>query len=95
MYNRAGIPQIILPVWFDTYAFAARVEWLGIGIYGNRKTAPAVNPQELGRALVRVVGGGEEAEEMKRKAGAIRLEVGEVEGRVVAYESILRFGRAV
>ncbi|OGM39469.1 UDP-glucoronosyl and UDP-glucosyl transferase family protein [Aspergillus bombycis] len=52
---RAGVPQVIIPVWLDTYDFALRAEWLGIGIWASRKTAPGVNGPELGQALIRVL----------------------------------------
>lgn len=38
----AGVPQIILPFWFDTFDFAQRVEILGIGQYGSRNSVPGV-----------------------------------------------------
>lgn len=88
MKSRAGVPQVVLPVWFDTYDFAARVEYLGIGVYGNRKTAPAVNGRELGSALNRVLASGE-SEVMLQKAKMIASKLGGDEGRVVACEKIL------
>ncbi|KAL0574019.1 hypothetical protein V5O48_007941 [Marasmius crinis-equi] len=68
----AGVPHIILPVWYDTYDFASRVEYLGIGIYGSRTCSPRVESGELGRALVRAVGSGEEAERFRENAGRFR-----------------------
>lgn len=88
MSFRAGVPQVVLPVWFDTYDFAARVEYLGIGVYGNRNTAPAVSGIELGCALNRVLASGE-SEVMLQKAKMIASKLGPVEGRVVACEEIL------
>jgi|ERR1700733_12325445 UDP:flavonoid glycosyltransferase YjiC (YdhE family) len=52
---RAGVPQIVLPVWWDTYDFAVRTEWLGLGIYGNKRAAPRVESGEFGQALLAVV----------------------------------------
>lgn len=49
----AGVPQVLLPQWFDCYDFASRAEWLGIGVYGNRAVAPHVEAEEFGRALIR------------------------------------------
>lgn len=73
-------------MWYDTYDFATRVEWLGIGVWGNRSVAPRVDGIELGEALVRVVASDEsvgmflEAQEIASKMG---------EGRVVACEKII------
>ena len=47
----AGKPQIILATWFDTYEYAARIEYLGIGIYGNKTAAPGASTEEFGNAL--------------------------------------------
>jgi hypothetical protein len=51
----AGVWQIALPVWFDTYLYAARVEWLGVGVYGSKKSAPEVNSGEFLGALKHVL----------------------------------------
>jgi hypothetical protein len=47
----AGVPQIILAQWVDLYDNAVRVEWLGIGTYGNRSTAPYFSTREFEAAL--------------------------------------------
>jgi UDP:flavonoid glycosyltransferase YjiC (YdhE family) len=54
--DSAGVPQVILPCWLDTWDFANRVEWLGIGVYGSRNSAPSVEAGELSRALLKVLG---------------------------------------
>jgi UDP:flavonoid glycosyltransferase YjiC (YdhE family) len=51
----SGIPQIILPQWYDLYDYAARVEYLGIGIYANKHVAPSVDAAEFGAALIEVL----------------------------------------
>ncbi|THU81034.1 UDP-Glycosyltransferase/glycogen phosphorylase [Dendrothele bispora CBS 962.96] len=53
---KAGVPQIVMPVWIDTYDFARRVEFLGIGVYGSKTSAPGADAEEFGQALLRVVG---------------------------------------
>lgn len=63
----AGIPQVILPVWGDTYDFAKRVEFLGIGKFGSPKHAPKVSVKELGQKLSQV-GFGPKAGQYKQKA---------------------------
>lgn len=50
---------------------------------------------ELGRALARVLGSGNESAEMQRRAKAIRSKLGSVEGRVVACEKILDIAKAM
>lgn len=54
-------------MWYDTYDFAKRVEWLGIGRFGNYYNAPLCNSKELGPILVDVVLG-KAAEGIKTKA---------------------------
>ncbi|KAL5361076.1 hypothetical protein BJX96DRAFT_175896 [Aspergillus floccosus] len=85
---RTGIPQVVLPVWFDTYDFAHRVEFLGIGVWGSRKTAPVGQGSELGEALNSVLVEDEGAS-MREKAKALVSQLGHKEGRVVACEKIL------
>lgn len=89
--HRAGVPQIVLPVWFDTYEFASRVEWLKIGVYGNRETAPSVDGYALGRAFLKVLSSSE-TKEMQENAKAIASKLGPIEGRVIACEKILAIG---
>lgn len=84
----AGIPQIVLPLWFDTYDFAHRVEYLGIGVWGSRSQAPTVHGWELGEALIRVLASGESVG-FREKARALSRGLGVKEGRVVASEKIL------
>ncbi|KAL9109104.1 MAG: hypothetical protein Q9227_006195 [Pyrenula ochraceoflavens] len=83
----AGVVQVVLPVWMDTYDFATRVEWLGIGVRGNRSAAPRAEASELGQALLSAVDG-PDSESMRVKAKNIAESVGKVDGRVVAYEKI-------
>ncbi|KAK0744029.1 hypothetical protein B0T18DRAFT_304913, partial [Schizothecium vesticola] len=56
----AGVPQVVLPVWMDTYDFARRAEVLGIGRWGNVGAAGEgvlCRGRELGAVLVDVVVG--------------------------------------
>jgi hypothetical protein len=77
-------------MWYDLFDFAVRVEWLGIGLRGNRTSAPRVEGEELGRVLLRVVGEGKEAQSARRRAKALGDHFrGEPEGREVACERIL------
>ncbi|KAH7302842.1 hypothetical protein B0I35DRAFT_455445 [Stachybotrys elegans] len=36
----AGVPQVILPLWFDLYSIAQTAEYLGVGIWPGKETAP-------------------------------------------------------
>ena len=83
--NRTGIPQVILPVWYDTYDFAERAERLGIGIYGNRRSAPGANAAEFGKALQIVVGDGRvRAEAIRERAMALAVICQKAGGRATA-----------
>ncbi|KAL4777532.1 hypothetical protein BDW60DRAFT_213096 [Aspergillus nidulans var. acristatus] len=77
---RAGVPQIVLPVWFDTYDFAARVEYLGVGVWGSKTSAPAINGPELGEALLCVLHS-DESSTIRDKAKTIAAGLGFSEGR--------------
>lgn len=70
-FPRAGIPQIILAQWFDLYDMAARAEYVGIGIYGNRTVAPGIDAAEFGAAISRLLSPGEESEKFARRAHEI------------------------
>ena len=65
--HNAGIPQIILAQWFDLYDMAARAEYIGIGIYGNRSVARGIDATEFGAAVSVLLAPGE-AERFARKA---------------------------
>ncbi|KAJ3810208.1 hypothetical protein F5876DRAFT_42254 [Lentinula aff. lateritia] len=67
----AGVPQIILPVWYDTYDYATRAEWLGIGLWGSHRSAPKAEASEFGEALIRVAGFSAEAEGFRIKAQSL------------------------
>lgn len=87
--GRSGVPQVVLPVWMDTYDFARRAEILGIGRWGNRLAGKLCESGELGAVLVDVIAGerssafahkAKELAELCRKSGG---------GRVVAARHIL------
>ena len=83
------MPQVVLPCWLDTFDFANRAEYLGIGVYGSRNSAPRVNSVELSSALMRVMGNGEEATRLKAKAKDLAVVAGKIGGRVKACEKII------
>ncbi|KAI9568646.1 hypothetical protein HD554DRAFT_2021909 [Boletus coccyginus] len=87
----SGIPHIVLPVWYDTYDYARRAEYLNIGIFGNKAFAPGVGAEEFGKALVRVSGDSEEAVKFKTSAKRLReLCRARGNGRELASAAILK-----
>lgn len=83
--SRAGVPQVVLAMWYDTFDYATRVEYLGIGVYGNRRighncvvddgnyVAPnLVDGEELGAALLTTIGARKgDADIMRKKAAQL------------------------
>lgn len=93
--TRAGVPQIVLPPWLDCYDFAVRAEYFGFGVWGNKSVAPAVDGEELWRALTKVVGervdGTTKIREKAKQVG--EMVRGKGEGRVKAVDAILNVAR--
>lgn len=87
--HSAGKPQIILPMWVDLYDFATRVEYLGIGLWPTKASAPSWNATELGAAMVRIVEDSEESRGMRRRAEELRELCRKNQGRKVAAKRIL------
>ena len=50
---------------------AARTEYIGIGIYGNRNVAPDIETVEFGTAIARLVLPGKESEGFRTRAKAV------------------------
>ncbi|MDI1490336.1 MAG: hypothetical protein OHK93_001536 [Ramalina farinacea] len=84
----AGVPQVCLPVWYDTYDFARHVEFLGVGVWGNKKVAPHVGAEEVAGAVLRVVGKGDEQERIRRKARELGEACERAGGRRKAAETV-------
>ncbi|OAQ60786.1 UDP-glucoronosyl and UDP-glucosyl transferase [Pochonia chlamydosporia 170] len=85
----AGVPQIILPVWGDTYDFAKRAEWLGIGKFGSPKHAPKVNSKELAKILKQVILGPQAAQFREKATGFAKICRENGGGRRIAAQKIL------
>ncbi|RDA85834.1 hypothetical protein CP532_5759 [Ophiocordyceps camponoti-leonardi (nom. inval.)] len=66
----AGVPHVVLPQWTDTYDYAERVEFLGIGRMGNRSTKPRWTAPEVAAALMHVLSG-EASTDINTKAKAL------------------------
>jgi hypothetical protein len=67
----------VLPCWWDTYEFATRVEYLGVGIYGSRKSksAPKAHGVEFGEALLALNDDGNEESKLIRERAKKLAEV--------------------
>ncbi|KAF5367769.1 hypothetical protein D9758_009823 [Tetrapyrgos nigripes] len=83
----AGVPQVVLPIWYDTYDYARRAEYFGIGVYGNVKSAPGADAEEFGHALIKVIG----VKEFTVKAKELAEGHSDEEGRKQAVQKILGF----
>jgi UDP:flavonoid glycosyltransferase YjiC (YdhE family) len=78
---------VILPVWWDTYEYAARAEWLGIGVRGNKGVAPGVEGVQFGNALKQAV----QDDCIRSKARQLGEVCRKQEGRVRAAEEIAKW----
>lgn len=82
----------MLPPWWDCYEFAARVEYLGIGIYGSQrsKTAPECDASELAEALKTVTDEGNlNGKRMRERAKKLAETCNAYGGRITAANKIL------
>ncbi|KNG84909.1 diacylglycerol acyltransferase family [Aspergillus nomiae NRRL 13137] len=84
-----GVPHVVLPAWQDCYENAARAEWLGIGVYGNKTQAPNINGRELSNALLKVMSDCS----YKEKALDLAKLCQKKEGRVAGAEKIVELAR--
>lgn len=67
----SGIPQVVLLVRYDTYDFANRVEYLGIGLWASKAAVPHVDADDLSRVVIAVVDQGEEGQRRRVRAGSL------------------------
>jgi UDP:flavonoid glycosyltransferase YjiC (YdhE family) len=83
------LPQIILAQWYDLYDMATRAEYLGIGIYGNKKVAPDIEAVEFGAAVARLVQPGKESEGFKARAKVVAEACRKAGGKRTAVDKII------
>lgn len=75
-------------MWVDLYDFATTVEYLGVGLWGSRKSAPSWDANELSDAMVKVVKESEFSRTMRRKAKELAEICQREDGRKVAARKI-------
>jgi UDP:flavonoid glycosyltransferase YjiC (YdhE family) len=88
-----GIPQMVLPMWVDLYDYATRAELLGIGVWGNQKSAPYWTAEELSVSFQKVLGDGETATAIREKAAELGRISKRDPGRFVAARELAKQAR--
>jgi predicted GTPase len=76
-------------MWVDLYDFATRVEYLGVGLWPSKTSAPGWDATALGVAMVKVVEDNETSRAMRRIANELRETCQKNQGRRVAARKIL------
>ncbi|KAF4448436.1 glycosyltransferase family 1 [Fusarium austroafricanum] len=79
-----GVPQVILPKWFDTYNYAATAEYVGVGIWPNKATAPNWTAEELSSAFIKVISN----ETMREAAQRLGQVARQYDGRHMAARAV-------
>ncbi len=81
-----GIPQVILPLWYDLYNYAQLVEYLGVGVWPGKDIAPAWNASIIGNGITSALDDGDLCD----KAKSIAQRAKKYTGRAAAAEVISR-----
>ena len=76
-------------MWVDLYDFTTRVEYLGIGLWGSKHSAPGWDARELGDTMVEVVQDSEVSRRMRKRAKELSKICRKEEGRKVAARKII------
>lgn len=84
---------MVLPMWVDLYDYATRAELLGIGVWGNKKSAPYWTAEELGIAFQKVLGDGKTATSIREKAADLGRVSKKDPGRFVAARELAKHAR--
>ncbi|KAI0545627.1 family 1 glycosyltransferase [Xylaria curta] len=79
----AGVPQVVLPLWYDLYNYARLVEFLGVGIWPGKDIAPAWDAVTLSRGILSGLDDSELSCNAKRIADASRRYGGRVAAAAV------------
>jgi UDP:flavonoid glycosyltransferase YjiC (YdhE family) len=76
-------------MWCDTYDYAVRAEWLGVGVWGSRHAAPLWTADEIGQSVLRVISA-DEGPVYHEKAKALAPPSKEQSGSAIAAREIVR-----
>lgn len=87
--SRAGIPHVILPLWLDLYNFATTAEYLGVGIWPGKDTAPVWHAHTLAQGFLAALIG-DESVAMRQKAKALGAVAATYGGRDWAAAEVAR-----
>lgn len=87
---RAGVPQVIIPIWEDHYNFAQLAEDLGLGLRATRGTAPEWTVAGIAEPILRVVRRSDESMEWRKKAEEVGRLAQETPGRYVAAAELMK-----
>ncbi|KAH7305774.1 hypothetical protein B0I35DRAFT_413592 [Stachybotrys elegans] len=82
-----GIPQVILPLWFDLYSIARTAEYLGIGIWPGHETAPTWDSETLAQGILEALNGKSSAE-MRRKSSELSVKARSYGGKAAVARDI-------
>ncbi|RFU76259.1 glycosyltransferase family 1 [Trichoderma arundinaceum] len=83
----AGIPSVVLPLWADHYNYAQTAEYLGVGIWPNKKTAPDWEATGLTEAVLEALTGNKSMT-MRQNAKALAHKGREYGGRNLAAQLV-------
>ncbi|KAI9162828.1 Pectin lyase 1 [Paramyrothecium foliicola] len=84
-----GVPQIILPAWLDLYGIAQTAEYVGVGVWPGKETAPVWDSRVLAKSFMEVLVG-ELGKSMRMKAIALAETARSYGGRDSAAREIAR-----
>lgn len=80
-------------MWVDLYDYATRVEWLGIGVWGNRISAPHWTAEEISAAFRIILGKEATATSIRERASELGMISKRDRGRFVAAREIAKQAR--
>ena len=87
-FHSAGVPQVVLPLWFDLYNYAATAEYRGIGVWPGRETAPVWDADSLGRGFIQALVGAS-SESLRKNAKELANLARQYGGRNMAAQEIV------
>lgn len=88
--SRAGVIQVVIPIWEDHYNFAQMVEDLGLGVFATRGTAPEWTVNGLADPFLKILDSSEASAKMRKEARRIGQIARRDPGRYVAAREIFK-----